>query len=268
MIITFKRSLFTAVTLLTTSTAVAQPLSDPQAEAIAKFWDLAHNCADESGACDDIATAVQEMNRLSICPDENRLSDCRSAGLEDGTVAPEGSAPAAPTVAVRIPDAPVELASINTDWHTSIAAGQCLTEAGFAECRGYNPPQLASGGQLYEGLTIDESKLLTRWHIYVEECRGAAGQANIDGWCGARDQARDALKEIGLCLLDSGFRSCAPAGTSPETVPFEPAIVESAFNQLPLAQRRYIQALISAGGSDGNFGPKTSVAAEDHGKVA
>lgn len=260
MIITFKRSLFTAAILLTTSAAVAQPLSDPQIEAIATFWDLTYDCADGSGSCNDIAAAVRDMNRLGICPDENRLSDCASAGTEDGTVAPEGTTVATLTIAVKIPDAPIGLATITPEWHAAIAAGQCLTETGFGECQAYSPPQLAPGGQLYEGLTVVESKLLTRWNIYAEECRGAAGQANINGWCGARDQARDALKDIGLCLLDSGFRSCAPAGTNAETVPFDTEVVEAAFNRLPASQRHYIQALTSAGGSDGNFGPKTATA--------
>lgn len=258
MITTFKRSLFTAATLLTTSTAVAQQLSEPQIEADATFWDLAYDCAGGSGSCDDIAAAVRDMNRLGICPDETLLSACASTGMDDGTVAAEGPAVSTPAVAVELPDAPVGLATITPEWHAAIAAGQCLTEAGFGECKAYGPPRLAPGGQLYEGLTIDESKLLTRWNIYVEECRGAGDQANIDGWCGAWDQARDGLKDIGLCLLDSGFRSCAPVGTNPETVPFDTAVVEAAFNQLPSGQRQFIQALTSAGGSDGNFGPKTA----------
>lgn len=249
----------TAVTLAASS-AMAQPLSAPQVEAIATFWDLAYDCADGSGACDDIAAAVRDMNRLGICPDENRLADCASIGGESGAVdSLEGALPTAPT-AVTIPDAPTGLATINPEWHAAIAAGQCLTETGFGECEAYSPPRLSAGDRRYEGLTIDESKLLTRWNIYTEECRGAVGQANIDGWCGARDQARDALKDLGLCLFDTGFRSCARANANPETVPFDAKIVEVEFMQLSADRRRFLQAMISAGGADGSFGPRTSTA--------
>lgn len=249
----------TAVTLVS-STAMAQPLSAPQVEAIATFWDLAYDCADGSGACDDIAAAVRDMNRLGICPDENRLADCASIGGESVPAElSEGAAPTAMDV-VTIPDAPTGLETITPEWHAAIAAGQCLAEAGFGECLAYTPPRLAPGVRLYEGLTVDESKLLTRWNVYAEECRGAVGQANIDGWCGARDQARDALKDLGLCLFDTGFRSCARANANPETVPFDAVIVEAEFMKLSADRRRFLQAMISAGGADGNFGPRTATA--------
>lgn len=252
--------LASTVVTLAASSAMAQPLSAPQVEAIATFWDLAYDCADGSGACNDIAAAVRDMNRLGICPDENRLADCASIGGESGSVEPSGGAlPTAPT-AVTIPDAPTGLATINPEWHAAIAAGQCLTETGFGECLAYSPPRLSAGDRRYEGLTIDESKLLTRWNVYAEECRGAVGQANIGGWCGARDQARDTLKDLGLCLFDTGFGSCARATANPETVPFDAAIVEAEFMKLPADRRRFLQAMISAGNADGTFGPRTSTA--------
>jgi hypothetical protein len=258
MITTLRCFLTATAATLAASTAMAQPLSAPQVEAIATFWDLAYDCADGSGACDDIAAAVRNMNRLGICPDENRLADCASIGAESGGTALPESASVANMVAVIIPDSPTGLATITPEWHAAIAAGQCLTEAGFGECLAYSPPRLSAGDRGYEGFTVDESKLLTRWNVYAEECRGAVGQANIDGWCGARDQARDALKDLGLCLFDTGFGSCARANANPETVPFDAATVEAEFMKLSADRRRFLQAMISAGGADGNFGPRTA----------
>jgi hypothetical protein len=240
------------------SYAIAQPLTAPQVEAIANFWDLAYDCADGSGRCEDIAVAVRDMNRLGICPDENRLADCASIEGEINSEEPPASLSTASTVIIQ--NAPEGLETIHPDWHSAIAAGQCLTETGFGPCLAYTPPRPAKGDHLYEGLTVEESMLLTRWNIYVEECRGAGGEANIAGWCRARDEARDALKGLGLCLLDTGFRSCARPNANPETVPFDAAIVEAEFMKLPVGRRRFLQSMISAGGADGNFGPRTSAA--------
>lgn len=106
------------------------------------------------------------------------------------------------------------LDTITPEWHAAIDAGQCLTDTGFGPCTAADTLAPAANGHTYRGTTVDSSRLLTRFNIYSEECRGAVGQANIDGWCARRDAARDALAAQGVCLTDAGFRSCVVRQTA------------------------------------------------------
>lgn len=105
------------------------------------------------------------------------------------------------------------LTTITPDWHSAIAAGECLIETGFGPCAAAEIFGPASNGHIYQGPTEETSRLLTRFNIYSEECRGAVGQINIDGWCAKRDDARNHLAAQGVCLGDTGFHLCAVAAS-------------------------------------------------------
>lgn len=257
-----------AVLLLTSSgAAMAQDFTAHQIEAVEHLWDSMMECAEDEAACVSVAGAVRAVMSAGLCPNENRLEPCDAGSIDlpgdhvADTVPNE--APAAASAPMGIPPAPTGLTAGEPDWHAAIARDECLTETGFGVCQAYAPPRLSASGHLYEGLTVDETRLLTRWSIYSEECRGAVGQESISGWCAARDQAKDALAALGLCLYGdpvNGFRSCAPAGSTPETVPFDDAVMRSAFEALPRDQRQNIQNIISAGNADGSYGPRTAEA--------
>lgn len=250
---------------LMTSAAVAQDFSAAQVNAIDDFWDAVYDCSQDDASCADVGPAARDLIAAGLCPEENRIVPCDASGVTPVTERPpatpaEVATPARATTAETVFDVE-KLSTINPEWHQAIARGACLTETGFEECQAHSPARLAPNGHLYDGLTVEESRLLTRWNIYGEECRGAVGQENINGWCSARDQAKDALATIGLCLYAepiNGFRSCAPADSRPETVPFDDSIARAAFEALPVGQRQAIQALTSAGGADGGYGPRTA----------
>lgn len=102
------------------------------------------------------------------------------------------------------------LVTITPEWHEAIAAGECLNQSGFGPCAADDTFGPAPDGRVYQGPTQETSRLLTRFNIYSEECRGAVGQANIEGWCAKRDEARERLAANGVCLGDNGFHLCAP----------------------------------------------------------
>ncbi|MFP7675772.1 hypothetical protein ACG74X_20770 [Marivita sp. S0852] len=101
------------------------------------------------------------------------------------------------------------LLTINPEWHEAIAAENCLTETGFGTCTSAATLSPSSNGNFYVGPTEETSRLLTKFNIYSEECRGAVGQENIEGWCDKRNEARDQLAAQGVCLGDTGFSLCA-----------------------------------------------------------
>lgn len=103
------------------------------------------------------------------------------------------------------------LVTITPEWHEAIAAGECLNQSGFGQCTATENFGPAPNGAFYQGPTEEASRLLTRFNIYAEECSGAVGQANIDGWCAKRNAAREDLAEQGVCMGDTGFRLCAVA---------------------------------------------------------
>ncbi len=101
------------------------------------------------------------------------------------------------------------LVTISPEWHEAIAAGDCLTQSGFGECAAAETFGPAPNGHIYQGRTEETSRLLTRFNIYSEECKGAVGPANIEGWCAKRDEARELLAKNGICMGDTGFHLCA-----------------------------------------------------------
>ncbi|WP_126623195.1 hypothetical protein [Oceaniglobus ichthyenteri] len=103
------------------------------------------------------------------------------------------------------------LVTITPEWHEAIAAGECLTQSGFGACAATETFGPAPNGHIYQGPTEETSRLLTQYKVYSEECRGAVGQANIDGWCAKRNAAREELAAQGVCLGDAGFHLCAVA---------------------------------------------------------
>ncbi len=268
--------------VLWSSAALAQGFSQSQIDAVEDFWDVSFACAEEPARCTAVGPAVRAMVAAGLCPEENSLVPCEQGSIPFANEAPEvappaltqaAPEPAAPLAPVQtmtpaapavpaaggIPPVPAGLVPFNTEVFAAIARDECLSESGFVPCRAYSPPRLAANGHLYEGVTVDETRLLTRWIIYVEECRG--GMAN-NGWCVARDEAQAALAAGGLCLLAApvnGFRSCAPAGSTPLSVPFDDAVMRAAFSARSPADRQYMQNMISAG-SDGVYGPRTAEA--------
>lgn len=105
------------------------------------------------------------------------------------------------------------LLTITPEWHAAIAAGECLTETGFGPCSVAETFGPATNGTVYRGTTEKTSLLLTQFNVYAEECQGAAGQENIDGWCAKRNAVQDQLAVEGVCMGDAGFHPCTTVAT-------------------------------------------------------
>lgn len=194
--------------LLSASALSAEEFSRAQITAVENLWDTIFDCADDAGTCENVGPAARAFLAAGLCADANRLVPCGTAAGKPFAIKDQ------PDDAGRVTRGSdgrfhVDgLETINPEWHEAIAAGQCLTAAGFGECAAIEPFAPTADGHFYQGPTVEASRLLTRFNIYNIECRGAGGAINIDGWCGKRTAAVDGLVHEGVCLGDAGFRLC------------------------------------------------------------
>ena len=206
---------FLAATALamTASAALAQDFSDAQIDAVENFWDVTFACAEDQSACASVGQAVRDVVSTGLCPSENAFVACEPGTIVFGGDQPQHAADApaeaAPQIVAAEGGARVDgLYTINPAAHEAIAAGLCISGNTFAEC-GYTTIQPRGSVEL-QGNTAEQSRLLTQYWIYAEECQGARAE-DINGWCGKRDEVRAELDSWGICMGDTGFFTCPAA---------------------------------------------------------